>query len=202
MKLSKNIFLASAMQVMLMMACLVVASPGFAQSLFNEKTYQSYVSDKKAFKVGDTLTVLVYEISSAETTADTNAHRSSEFSADINDLNSTNIDVGDVEFGIASNGGGKVKRAGNLKAQLSVNVVSVLENGILEISGEQMIVVNDEEQRIVVRGKVRPEDVSTENTVVSSRLSDARIEYLGKGVLGDSQEPGWIYKFMNWLGVI
>ncbi len=170
----------------------------FAQSLYNEKTFQSYVEDQKAHKVGDAITVMIVEISSAESSADTSAHRGSGFDAHIQDFGG--LDVGDVTLGAKSNGGGKVKRKGNLRAQLTVNVVGVDEGGVLEVSGEQLIVVNDEEQRIVVRGKVRPEDVMSDNTVMSTRISDAYIEYMGKGVLGDSQKPGAIYKFFNWLG--
>lgn len=178
----------------------IFASGAWGQSLYNEKTFRSYVEDQKAYKTGDVITVIIEEISSAESEAGTTAHRGSDFDASIQDFGG--LDVGDISIGTKSSGGGKIKRKGDLRAQLTVTVMGVDEYGTLEISGEQRIVVNDEEQRIVVKGKVRPEDISQNNTVQSTRISDARIEYMGKGVIGDSQKPGAIYKFFNWLGII
>ena len=83
------------------------------------------------------------------------------------------------------------------------NIVrSVEDNGDLIVSGEQLIKVNDEKQEIVLSGRVRPIDISENNTVVSSRLADARISYVGDGVLGEKQRPGILTRILSWLRII
>lgn len=186
--------------VIVTIVSILLSSHVAAKSLYDESTYRSYTTDAKALMVGDTITVNVVEMSSAESSAGTVAHRGSSFDAHIQDFGG--LDIGDVRLGAESGGGGKVKRKGDLRAQITVNVTKVNPNGILEISGEKLIVMNDEEQRIVVSGKVRLDDISSDNIVLSSRISDAHIEYMGKGVIGDSQKPGAIYRFFNWLGIL
>jgi flagellar L-ring protein precursor FlgH len=70
------------------------------------------------------------------------------------------------------------------------------------VSGEQLIKVNDERQEIVLSGRVRPIDIAENNTVVSSRLADARISYVGDGVLGEKQRPGILTRILSWLRII
>ncbi len=183
-------------------AVLLIVISGYttAKSLYDETTYRPYATDAKAFMVGDAITVNVVEMSSAESSADTVAHRGFGGDAYIQDFGG--LDVGDIKVGTETGGGGKVKRKGDLRAQITVEVKKILPNGILVISGEKIITVNDEEQRIVVTGKVRSDDISSDNIVLSSRISDAHIEYMGKGVIGDSQKPGAIYRFFNWIGII
>lgn len=171
-----------------------------ATSLYDESTYRSYTTDAKALMVGDVITVNVVEMSSAESSADTIAHKNSGVDAYIKDFGG--LDIADIRLGAESSGGGQVKRKGDLRAQITVEVIKVNPNGILEISGEKLITMNDEEQRIVVSGKVRLDDISSDNVVLSNRISDAHIEYMGKGVIGDSQKPGAIYRFFNWLGIL
>ncbi|THB75545.1 MAG: flagellar basal body L-ring protein FlgH [Gammaproteobacteria bacterium] len=185
-----------------MVAVLSVFISGYvtAKSLYDESTYRPYTTDNKAFMVGDTITVNVVEMSSAESSADTVAHRGVGADAHIQDFGG--LDIGDIQLGTETGGGGKVKRKGDLRAQITVEVIKVHPNGVLEIAGEKLITLNDEEQRIVVSGKVRKDDISAENIVLSSRISDAHIEYMGKGVIGDSQKPGAIYRFFNWLGIL
>ncbi len=183
-------------------AVLSVTLSGYAtaKSLYDESTYRSYTTDAKAFMVGDMITVNVVEMSSAESSAGTVAHRGVGAEASIQDFGG--LDIGDISLGAESGGGGKVKRKGDLRAQITVEVIKVHPNGTLEISGEKLITMNDEEQRIVVSGKVRKDDISSDNIVLSNRISDAHIEYMGKGVIGDSQKPGAIYRFFNWLGIL
>jgi flagellar L-ring protein precursor FlgH len=81
-------------------------------------------------------------------------------------------------------------------------VKGVAPHGDLLVGGTQLIEVNEEKQHIVLEGRVRPVDVSESNTVLSSRLADAKITYVGDGLLGDKQRPGVIGRILSWLGIL
>ncbi|HWI12293.1 MAG TPA: flagellar basal body L-ring protein FlgH, partial [Burkholderiaceae bacterium] len=95
----------------------------------------------------------------------------------------------------------RTQRAGKLLAQLTVTVVAIDPNGDLRIAGEQLLEVNDEKQMIRLEGKVRSEDIGDNNSVVSNRIADAKIHYVGDGVLADGQKPGLITRILTWLGL-
>ena len=52
---------------------------------------------------------------------------------------------------------------------------------------------------MVLSGIVRRVDVDTRNTVLSSAIADAKIEYSGLGVVDDVQRPGWLIRILNWI---
>jgi len=174
-----------------------------AADLYQEATYRSIVADVKAHRLGDSLTVLVMETSSAASTADTNAKRATDVS--IHALSDVGRFTRKGEMGANVNndfsGVARTQRAGKLLAQITVTVVGVEPNGDLRIAGEQLLEVNDEKQMISLEGKVRPEDVSENNSVVSNRIADAKIHYVGDGVLADGQKPGLITRVLTWLGL-
>jgi flagellar L-ring protein precursor FlgH len=100
------------------------------------------------------------------------------------------------------NGKGTIQRSGKLAAQITVTVQSVEPNGDLVVAGRQLIEVNDEKQHIVLSGKVRPVDIGENNTVVSTRLADANISYVGDGILAEKQQPGIISRILHWLRLL
>ena len=83
---------------------------------------------------------------------------------------------------------------------MSVNVVNIAPNGDLYVKGDQLLTVNDEQQKIHVKGRVRPQDISPGNVVLSTRLAEAEIIYMGEGELAGRQRPAWWNRFLNWLG--
>jgi flagellar L-ring protein precursor FlgH len=99
-------------------------------------------------------------------------------------------------------GKGSINRSGRLLAQLSVTVKALAPNGDLIVAGQQLIEVNNEKQNIVLEGRVRPGDVSESNTVLSSRIADAKITYVGDGILGEKQRPGILTRLLSWLGIL
>ncbi len=181
--------------------CLLLSGGGaFADSLFQEGSYQPMVADRKAFRVGDSLTVLVVENASAAASADTSANKDAGVSGSITSPSA--VKPAGIDISENFKGGGKIQRTGKLLAQLTVNVQSVLPNGDLLIKGDQLIEFNNEKQHISIEGKVRPEDIAPNNTVLSNRVGDARLSYVGKGILGEKQSPGIISRFLSWLGLI
>jgi len=171
-----------------------------AENLYDEKSFQPLVSDNKAFRVGDSLTVIVVEAAKAESRALTGSKQSIGLSANIQD----NVASDSVSANVGANSGGDAvtSRHGFLSAQLAVTVNSISENNLLEISGEQSIIINGEEQKIMISGSVRREDINKDNTVISNRLTNAKIEFFGDGVVGDAQNTGILYKIFQWLGLV
>ena len=84
----------------------------------------------------------------------------------------------------------------------TVTVLSVAPNQELFVSGRQQILVNGEKQLIELSGRVRPIDVSENNTIVSSRIADASINYVGDGILAEKQKQGVISRIFSWLGLL
>jgi flagellar L-ring protein precursor FlgH len=78
-----------------------------------------------------------------------------------------------------------------------VQVARVLPNGNLIVQGEKWLALNKGEEFIQLRGIVRPEDISANNTIVSTLVADARISYGGTGMIDRANSPGWFSKFFN-----
>ncbi len=174
-------------------------SLGHAESLYQQDTFRPLTADNKAFRVGDVVTVQVLENSSASTNADTTTRRKNGISADLSLSRNPSIAAG-VNVAGDFDGGGRTQRTSRLLAQLSVVVTEILSNGDLRLAGQQILYVNDEQQRVNLEGRVRPQDISDGNVVLSTRLADAKITYVGDGDLSERQRRGWWRRIMDWLG--
>lgn len=173
----------------------IATTSAMAGSLYDEETYEGLTSDLAARRAGDTVTVLIYETASAAASATAQTERTSQADAEVYDK-SDGISAG---FSVANDfsGDGEIGRSGRLVARVSGTVERVADNGRLFVRGEQVIRFNQETQSIRVSGWVRPEDLSSANTVLSTRLADANIEYTGEGLLGDAERPGWFRRMLN-----
>ncbi len=183
-------------------ACLLISVTTIAvgESLYSEENYRPLAADKKAFRNGDVVTVLIMEISKAESNADAKARQALEASASLEKTNDD--DNGALALGLGRNSSSTTQREGELRARISVAVKHIDRNGRLFMQGEQLITVNGEEQKISVSGWARPEDISVQNTILSTRLSDAELKYVGEGEVGDPNERGYIYWFLTKIGII
>ena len=178
----------------------MVAAPASPGSLYEEDTYRALAGDLKAYRVGDVITVQVFETSSASTSTDTATRRTNNLTATVG-IQHTGKQYGG-SIGVAGNfdGGGSTQRTNRLLATVTVRVRHVLPGGDLLLEGEQVLTVNQEQQKVSVEGRVRPQDVSTENVVLSTRLADARITFVGRGDLSSRQKRSLWRKLLDWLG--
>lgn len=94
-------------------------------------------------------------------------------------------------------GDASADQSNRLQGNISVTITDIFPNGNLVVKGEKWITLNRGDEYIRISGILRPEDVTLENTVPSTKLANARIAYSGKGELADSQQPGWLHKFFN-----
>lgn len=191
----------AAAALLLGLACLAPVAQ--AQSLFDESRFQALTADRRALRVGDTLTVLVFETASASQSADTVTEKNGGVNLAAGVTGTTNRNVGvRVSTGDEFTGKGRIQRSGRLAAQITVTVSEVLDNGDLRIGGQQQIVVNGETQLLQLAGRVRPVDITEGNTVASTRLADASITYVGDGILAEKQRQGVLTRFLTWLGLL
>lgn len=180
--------------VALLLACAAACG---GESLYDPATYRSLVTDRRAYREGDVLTLLIFESATATTSANNSINRKSKISASAANLE--DAVGGSLSTDNQFDGGGVEKRSGEVVARVSVAVTGVLANGDLQVKGEQMIELNNESQRISVAGRVRPDDIASDNSVLSTRLADARIEFKGHGLLSSKERPGLITRFFHWL---
>lgn len=190
------------MRILIIIAFVTLLFPsvGITESLYRDDSYRALTSDRRAHRIGDILTVLVLENSSASATAGTNTDKSNDIGIKFLSPNSQK----DYALGIQEDfeGNGKIARSGKLLAQLSVTVVDIDANNDLHIKGEQQIEINDEKQAITLEGRVRQVDISEGNAVVSNRIADAKITYVGDGVLAEAQHKGWLSRLISILGLL
>lgn len=186
--------------VLAALLCPAVASAADeSQSLYDQASYRPLVSEEKAYRLGDVLTVIVQEAATASTSADSRAQRSTAVSAEIGS-NRAGPHSAAANAATDADGGGRTQRSGRLLATLSVRVTGLTPGGDLVVQGQQVLTINGESQSIVLSGVVRPRDVGDGNTVLSSRIAEARIEFDGEGFIADKSRPSWISRFLSALG--
>lgn len=185
------------------LACLIVAGlavAGVSHAQDRQPGWAALASDRSAASVGDGLTVVILETSSAASSTQSGARRDTRLAGSISAGDQVRESGG---FGVqgAFDGRGQIARSGRLIGQIGVTVQEVLPNGDLRVSGAQTLEIDGERTAIRLTARVRPADIDGNNTVLSSRLADAHIAYDGEGSLSRSGEPGLIHRFLSWLGL-
>jgi len=186
------------------------ASPGSIWP--GETSRNALFQDLRARNIGDIVTIEVVEKTSAINGGNTSTARKSSDDIAIskflglptnfgmrNFLGQGNPFSPEIQSSYDSkfDGSGTTKRSGELNAVISTRVTDILQNGNLVIEGKKDTVVNNELQYIVLSGIIRPEDINEHNSIPSTLISDARIEYSGRGVVADEQSPGWMRRILD-----
>jgi flagellar L-ring protein FlgH len=172
----------------------------WAEDLYSKASYDAIAADHHAVRPGDNLTIVVTELTTATADARTKADKDGSFGGSAN-LNST-THQGSFDLKSSFDGGGTVERSGRLQARITVVVQSIEPDGYLRVKGQQKIYINHDKQTLVVEGRVRTQDIAADNTVPSTRLSDARISYTGDGVLAENERPGFFSRLLSWLRIL
>jgi flagellar L-ring protein precursor FlgH len=160
---------------------------------------RSLFTDRRARAPGDIVTVLVSEVASVSSNAQTRLGKSESASASLLQRDGE-IQLAEAGFDSRFAGGGQIERSGTLLARITVRIQSVDAHGNFLVSGEQLIAINNEKQRIQLSGLVRPDDISADNTVPSWRVSATNIELKGKGILSRRASPGWLTRLLSLFG--
>lgn len=183
-------------------ALIIVASLTVYGQDMRQNSYYSLFADHKANRIGDAVTIIVYESSVASNNSETSSGRTSNIGTGFSGaMGTSTLPKGDITLGTDNkfSGAGATKTTGNVRTKISAVVDTVLGNGNLVIKGSRKIIINGEEQLVTIKGVVRPSDIDSENSVLSYNISDAEINFSGSGIIDDAQKPGWLTKLFHWL---
>jgi flagellar L-ring protein precursor FlgH len=173
---------------------------GATGAIYQTAAVQPLFEDRRARRVGDIITINLVENTSAQKASNASATRGSSMTGGIttatrvplSGLGGMNIDAGvDSEF--AGKGAAAANNA--FTGTITVTVIDVYANGNLLVSGEKQIAINQGNEYIRFSGVINPNNVTGSNTVQSTQVADARIEYKGSGYIDESQQMGWMQRF-------
>jgi flagellar L-ring protein precursor FlgH len=162
---------------------------------------RAFFKDQRAAEVGDIVTVLVQITDKANMSNKTDTSRTASEGAGLPNIFGLETSIAkalgtaDTSNLLSANstttnsGSGALQRAETVQVQLAAVVTQILPNGLLAIAGRQEVRVNSELREMTVSGIVRPEDISSSNTITSEKIAEARISYGGRGTLTDVQGP-------------
>ncbi len=167
------------------------AAPSGAQSLFSDMT------PKRAGKVGDILTVLISENTSASNKATVKTGKTDALETKSQGF--LPIPATKQDFKNTYSGDGSVVRSQEIQARVTATVVGRKDNGDLLIEGARVIEVNGEKEVVTVSGAVNPLIIPPDNTIEAFRIADLQISYKGKGVATEGSRPGFFLRLANWL---
>lgn len=163
----------------------------------------SFFTDIKAHRVGDLLTVIIYENTEASNESamktEEKADGSTRSSGGVGPLNFIPLFSADNSSDNAYDGKGSNSRRGSIRARMTVEVIAERNNGDLVIQGSRNIEINAEQETMVLSGIVRRADVNPDNSVNSYNIANAKINYTGKGPAADGSKPGLITRILNWI---
>lgn len=171
---------------------------GFEQNLYN---------DRKAFRVGDIITITLNERTQASKNANSQIAKNSKADIGLTSLFgsslTTNNPIGSNDLSLSAGyegdrstkGDSKAAQGNTLTGSITVTVADVLPNGIIAVRGEKWMTLNTGDELVRIAGMVRADDIATDNTVPSTRVADARITYSGTGSFADASQPGWLDRF-------
>lgn len=191
-------------------AACALAVPAGADSLWTApgSREQSLVADPKAARVGDILTIVIAESAAQSSSQSKTTNSEASANASVDQFLFANSKMGTHNgslpgFGMGGSsdfsGGGSINNSQTLSARAAVLVTDVLPNGQLVIAGARRVTFSGETQHVVLHGIVRREDISSVNTVVSSDIADAHLEFISEGSLTDAQKRGWLGRIYEML---
>lgn len=191
-----------------LLTILLLPAAGQCQSLWVDGTSRSIFADKRSLNVGDILTIAISESSTENKNNATTTERKSSLAAAITAFlypagatplltKAGQLPAMAYNSDHTHAGSGTISDSETIVAQIAVHIIDVLPNGNLVIEGKRETSFSQENQTIVLRGVVRPDDVLSNNTVFSYNVADATIQIIGKGTVSDSQNKGWFNRIWD-----
>jgi flagellar L-ring protein precursor FlgH len=177
-------------------------------SLYSE-AFPGFLEDTRAVRVGDVVVVRIDEQANASGNATTQLSKSSKRDINVDAFLGLvpairkahpDIDPAKLMSLAASsdfNGDGRTARQGTLSGSIAVRVTQQMPNGDLFIEGTKVVMINHEEIHLYISGLVRRADIGQDNSVSSSRIADAQVEFTGRGDVADQVDRGWLTKLLD-----
>lgn len=179
------------------------APPSINGAVFQSQYTVSLFTDAQANRVGDIITVIFDEQYNSTKSAETSSQKDSKnTSIAPNVLNSVpgwknlGLDIA-TDHKRSFTGTGEADRSNSLSGTISVTVADILPNGVLQIRGEKWLTLSEGDEYIRISGLIRPQDITPQNTVMSSKVADARINFGGRGNLNNATKQGLFDRMTN-----
>jgi len=180
-------------------------APRFEASAGNGAIYQAgtgrpLFEDRRARYVGDTITVNITESTTASAKSNTKVDKSNNQKASVSALNGLpgksllGLNLG-ATSSTAFSGKGEAANNNVFTGNITVTVIDVMPNGNLLVSGEKQLAIGEEQEFVRISGVINPSFVDAFNTIASSKVADARIEYKSAGQISEAQIMGWMARF-------
>ena len=163
-------------------------------SIYSTSSSGLFSSDRRAKKVGDILSVTLSETFSSNKAVTNSSKKADAIGAEIGPTGIMRNFAGLGGSASKTNsfsGSMATNQSNSLTGTLSATVVRVFPNGNLEIKGQKKLRITEGTEYIRLSGIIRPQDISTTNSVASSKIAEAQIEYVGAGILDSASKPGW-----------
>lgn len=190
-------------------------------AIYQASFENNYFTDRKAFRVGDIITIELNERTQASKNANSQIQKESDINMGAPNILGMNVTpknplanisalgMSNEKLSLEANmnskrsvkGSGQAGQSNSLSGSITVTIAEVLPNGVLVLRGEKWLTLNTGDELIRISGLVRADDISTDNTVSSTRIADARITYSGTGAFANASKPGWLSRFFmspNW----
>ena len=163
-------------------------------AIFSTSSSGLFSSDRRAKKVGDILSVTLSETFSSNKAVTNSSGKTDTIGAEVGPTGLLRNFAGLGGSASKTNsfsGSMATNQSNSLKGTLSATIVRVFPNGNLEIKGQKKLRITEGTEYIRLSGIIRPQDISTTNSVSSAKIAEAQIEYVGAGILDSATKPGW-----------
>lgn len=169
-------------------------------AIYNVASARPLFEDRRARYIGDTLTISIVEKTAASKISENKAERSQSLKMSVPTIvglpfKSAQGMALDASDSNTFDGKGQNNSSNDFTSTITVTVIEVYPNGNLLVSGEKQIGLKEGEEFIRFSGVVNPNNITSSNTVVSTQIADARIEYKANGFIDSAQVMGWLGKF-------
>ena len=177
-------------------------------SIYSE-AQSGLLEDTRALRVGDLVVIRINEKADAQGNATTDLKKDTSravgmdsFLAMMPKLQRMNPNFDPAKLlALAAKsdfaGSGNTARSGSLQGNIGVHVKREMPNGDLYVEGTKVVMINNEEYHLYISGLTRPADIEMDNSVLSSLLADAQVEFTGRGDINDQVERGWLTKILD-----
>jgi len=178
-----------------------VATPATGGIFSVAAGYAPLYTGNRAHAVGDPLTIVLVETTTASKSVNSKSQKGGDIglTPPTTGLLSKLFMPSDIKTSSSSsfNGQGSAAQTSSLSSTLSVTIAEVRANGTALVKGEKQMLLSQGDEWVRFSGIVRLSDIDAENSIVSTRVADARIQYSGKGALQRSSRQGWLGRFFN-----
>jgi len=175
----------------ILMFCLAVAAMPTGVFAQNAPVLDfAWFADGRRFAIGDIITVVVdeYTVASADRVTSAQESRRTDAGGGVRAMGTVAEGTLGTFLGNESTRRGRDTRQDRLNSEVSVRVTDVEAGGALRVEGTKVVTIDDHAQEVTVRGVIRPQDITSMNTVDSWRIAEVEVLYVSEGDLGKAKK--------------